>query len=56
MEGLKFAHVRLDNTPALRTVQQDRLHIAVISRTLVLRLYCFDFQMDWSQANAPRAV
>ena len=34
VEGLKFTHVRLYDTPALRTIQHDRFHIAVIQSEL----------------------
>ena len=41
VEGLKFAHVILDDTPALRTVQQDIIHIAVIESDLGLKTILF---------------
>ena len=37
VEGLKFTHVRLYDTPALRTIQHDRFHIAVIQSKLGIK-------------------
>ena len=37
VEGLEFTHVRLIDTPALRTIQQDRFNIAVKQSELGLR-------------------
>ena len=37
MEGLKFTHVRLYDTPALRTIKQDGLDIAVAQPDLGLK-------------------
>ena len=37
VEGLKFTHVRLYDTSALKTVQWDRFHIAVIQSELGLK-------------------